>query len=166
MRRLLKFMSQKPALMRSIAFLFIASVLAASCCKKETCATLSNLPVFFYGFAPEEIDTIYTTGYAIGSEFTQETREKQADTVKMIDDGGAMLQVRNSGAVGNASLPDTYEWRIYIPGVNKTILLSDYDYSSYNCNKCGLRRGTPLRTLSTVYVNSVKRSVGEIKIYK
>lgn len=153
--------------MRSVIGLLVVCICLASCCKKETCATLSNLPVFFYGFAPEEIDTIYTTGYAIGSEFTQEVREKQADTIRMVDDGGAMLQVRDyNKATGNTSLPDNYEWRIYIPAVNKTILLSDYDYSSYNCNKCGLKRGTPLRTLSTVYVNAVKRSVGEIKIYK
>lgn len=153
--------------MRTVISMLIASILLSSCCKKETCTTISNLPVFFYGYDPADLDTIYTTGYAIGSGFSQETRQRQADTFKVLDDGTAMLQVRDyDPAIGNPSLPDTYEWRIYIPATNSTILLSDYDYASYDCNKCGFRRGTPLRTLATVSVNSVKRSVGEIKIYK
>jgi len=153
--------------MRSVICLLLFAFCVSSCCKKETCTTLSNLPVFFYGYSASELDTIYTTGYAIGSGFTQEARERKADTFRMLDDGSAMLQVKdNISVTGNESLPDTYEWKIYIPAVNQTILLSDYDYSSYNCNKCGLRRGTPIRTLATVYVNSVKRSVGELKIYK
>lgn len=153
--------------MRSFIGLLFLALCASSCCKKETCTTLANLPIFFYGYSAADLDTIYTTGYAIGSKFTQETRERKADTFRVLDDGSAMLQVKdNISVTGNASLPDAHEWKIYIPGVNQTILISDYDYSSYNCNKCGLRRGTPIRTLATVYVNSVKRSVGELKIYK
>lgn len=153
--------------MRSILGFLLFTFCVSSCCKKETCTTLSSLPLFFYGYSTSDLDTIYTTGYEIGSGFTQETRERKSDTFRVLDNGSAMLQVKdNISVTGNESLSDSYEWKVYIPAVNQTILLSNYDYSSYNCNKCGLRRGTPIRTLATVYVNSVKRSVGELKIYK
>lgn len=149
--------------------LLVATAMISSCCKKEDCTMLSTLPVGLHGFALEDIDTIYTTGYAIGSGFTQVQRERQADTVEHVlsTANSYMLRVRGQGSGGASSwLSDKYEWTIYIPAVNKTVQLSDYDYSSYDCNKCGFRRGTPIRTISTVYVNSVKRAAGSIQIYK
>lgn len=156
-------------MLRSFSVVLLTSLLLSACCKKQSCTELTCLPVAFYNFAPEDLDTIYTTGYAIGSGFTQVMREKQADTVRAVEgqQGVYMLKVRNgSGAGPDGALSDQYEWVIYLPSVNKTIELSDYDYSSYNCNKCGLRRGTPIRSLATVYVNSVKRSAGDIRVYK
>ncbi len=158
---------------KNILVLLLATVALSSCCTKKYCVELSGFPIKFYGFNSADLDTIYTTGYAPGSNFAQITRPEQADSVRADSDTPTifLLNARQNGVVAppntvGAAFSDQHEWKIYIPSVNKTILISDYGYSTYSCNNCLFDKSDKVRSLSTCSVDGITESAQKIKIHK
>ncbi len=132
----------------------------SACCTKKKCAELSSVEIKLQGFTAAEVDTIEVTGYALGSNFTNKTRDKhiasgyyQPDAVYIVMDNGNFLS-------------DQYDWEVYIPAVNKTIRVSGYGYNSYSCNNCFLIKEDNIRTLSTCTINGVVTNANDVEVYK
>lgn len=159
--------------MRNYAFaIIIASLAFSSCCTKKACVEMAGVPLKFYGFTLAELDTIYTTGYAPGSYFAQVTRPEQIDSVQRDYDSPGVFHLNIDGNytlsphAGGSTLSDEHEWKIFIPAVNKTILISNYGYRTYTCNKCAFSKNEKTRSLSTCTINGKTESVHDIRIYK
>ena len=146
----------------------------SSCCKKILCVENKELVITFHGFTKAEVDTIYTTGYQLGSGFTIVGRPQQTDTVR--NDGYStdsvftlFVGVQYNGVTGYGAygLIDDYEWKLHIPATGKTITIHNYGYNTYRCsNGCGFRKGQEVKSLSTCSVDNTTTPVGSIKIYK
>lgn len=157
--------------------LLLAAGLLAGCCTQKKCSEESYLSIAFDGFDLSDIDTIYTTGYAIGSGFTTETSPTQIDSVVTIPNPGTGYAFARRSAPGasihtsaitvQSSLPDTHEWKLVIPALNRTILINNYGYATYKCNRCFpvSTRDNKIRSLSTCSVNGAGSS-REIRITK
>ncbi len=152
----------------------LAAFALSSCCKKTACVQNADMAITFYGFTAAEVDTVITTGYALGSMFSKVTRAETIDTAghftHMPDRPFCLVLKRppSTNAYGggyNLSF-GAYEWKLYIPAVNKTILITNYGYQTYNCNPCGIRKGKEIRSLSTCSVNDSTKNVDDIRIYK
>jgi hypothetical protein len=150
-------------MIRSIsAVLLLLALFTSSCCKKTFCTTPAGLGVGLVGFDLAEIDTIYTTGYALGSGLTTVKREQQLDTVTVEYNSDSVFFVKPKS---NGILSEAYEWKIFIPAVNKTYTITDYGYKSYKCGGCGHKK-EETRTLSTCLLNGVRTHVGALRIRK
>lgn len=146
----------------------------SSCCKKILCVENKTIMVTFHGFTKEEVDTIYTTGYQLGSGFTIVGRPQQRDTAmhdNSTPDSVYSLfisrQYNSFTSYTAYGLNDDYEWKLYIPATGKTITIRNYGYQSYRCsNGCGFRKGQEVKSLSTCSVDNTIMPVGNIRIYK
>jgi len=145
----------------------------ASCCKKEACLEIAGVPITFYGYHAEDLDTIYTTGYEPGSNFSIVTRDTLMDTVQYSYGSETVfaLKSRNEGGTTAGSLPGsaldaTHEWRIYIPATDQTIRIYKYGYHHYTCHSCGSSKGEEKKSLSTCYINGTLVKVDAVMIYR
>lgn len=146
-----------------------ASLAFSSCCKKIACVEMNGLSIQFIGFSPSEIDTIYTTGFRLNTTFTDTAETAKIDTVKLSDGTTYLLHDFTSGGYTayGSSLTDNYEWRLYIPSINRTIHIFNYGYNTYRCsNGCGFKRGEEVKSLSTCTVDNETQKAADIKIYK
>lgn len=122
------------------------------------CIEHDDVEMSFYGFNVSEIDTVYATGYARGSNFTQITKERTTDTVAAEGNQDSLYVLRPKDW---QRYKDTYDWEFYIPGTGQTYRVSDYSYSAYSCN-CASDK---VKSLSGCKVNG-KDEHREIKIIK
>lgn len=142
---------------------FAVIIGSSSCCPKVDCAVPTGFSIRFHGFSPADLDTIYTTGYAAGTGFSQITREEQLDTVETNWGTDSIYYFRTKNG---DILRDTHQWKLYIPAINRTLYLSDYSYRSYDCNKCAFRRSTPERALHTAIFNGQRQEVTNLRVDK
>ena len=159
---------------RYVLSLCIIFFTISSCCKKILCDENRTIMVSFHGFTQTELDTIYTTGYQLGSGFTIVGRPQQTDTV-MPDTNNPdsvytlFIGTQYNGVTffGDYGLNDDYEWKLNIPATGKTVAIHHYGYQSYRCsNGCGFRKGQEVKSLSTCSVDKTTMPVGNIRIYK
>lgn len=144
--------------MRVFFFCLLMSIPFAACiCTKVYCVEFDYVHVTFYGFEPSEIDTIYSTGYAPGSNFATITREKEIDTGNL----SSIDSVYYFESKSNERLKGTHDWEIYIPSTGQTYRITDYSYTTEACN-CPSDKYT---SLTGCRVNG-KASNRGIKIYK
>ena len=130
--------------------------------------------VSFHGFNSAELDTIYTTGYQLGSGFTIVGRPQQRDTAmhdnSTPDSVYSLFISRQYNSFTSYSaygLNDDYEWKLNIPATGQTITIRNYGYQSYRCsNGCGFRKGQEVKSLSTCSVDNTIMPAGNIRIYK
>ena len=108
--------------------LFIAIALS-SCCVKKECDQVTSVSLYFYGFAPAEVDTIYITGYKPGSNFAQVTSMTRIDSASgtMNEDSTYNYRTRPYG------LYDDQDWELTIPAVNKSYRIENYSYTPLTC---------------------------------
>jgi hypothetical protein len=132
----------------------------SSCCHKKKCMELSSIEIELHGFTAADMDTIEVTGYALGSNFAQKTRDMHL-TSGYSQPGNKYIVMDN----GNF-LSDQHDWEVHIPAINKTIRISGYGYNSYSCNSCPIDREDKVRTLSTVTANGVITNAYDVKVYK
>ncbi|MBX2906099.1 MAG: hypothetical protein KF744_08680 [Taibaiella sp.] len=153
----------------------LLAIFLSGCCTQKYCYEYSDLQIYFYGFEPSEIDTIYTTGYEIGSSFTKVAAAVQIDSTRF--EGGKYTLVRfQSGSVSTTGestnysfgLPDRYEWQIYIPSISRTFLINKYGYTDFKCNWCfpASPSENKKHSLSTCAVNGVSTNAIDIRIEK
>lgn len=146
----------------ALLIVVLATCLTA-CCPKVDCAVPVGFSIRFHGFSLQELDTIYTTGYAPGTGFSQVTREEQIDTVESSWGTDTIYYFRTrSGSI----LHDSHYWKLYIPSINRTLYLSDYGYRTYDCNRCAFRRSTPERAAQTAIFNGQRQDVGNLRVDK
>jgi hypothetical protein len=154
-------------------------LLLSGCCTKKYCFETSYLGITFYGFAPSEIDTIYVSGYIPGSGFTKAEVQSLTDTTMPLDEspGSPYALVRRQyvgnyqedfSLTGPSSLPDYYEWKIFIPSVGRSYVLTNYSYKTYKCNRCFpvSPRSNKERSITTCNVNGIESSAHDIHIVK
>ncbi len=130
--------------------------------------------VSFHGFTKAELDTIYNTGYQLGSRFTIVGRPQQTDTTMPdINKPDSVYKLFISKQYNGATvyvangLNDEHEWKLNIPATGQTITIRNYGYQSYRCsNGCGFRKGQEVKSLSTCSVDNTIMPVGNIRIYK
>ncbi|GAA4465978.1 hypothetical protein GCM10023093_19200 [Nemorincola caseinilytica] len=116
--------------MKAVLALFVIVLTLSACCTKKACVENDRITLQFYGFDTTELDTVYTTGYALGSGFTKVTREQRLDTTYL----GQVDSNRSYYPYYNEGLSDQYEWEVYVPAVNRTYRFTDYSYSTFSCN--------------------------------
>jgi len=146
----------------------------SSCCKKILCEENRSMIVSFHGFTKADLDTIYTTGYQLGSGFTIVGRSQQTDTTMPdINKPDSVYKLFISKQYNGATvyvangLNDEHEWKLNIPATGQTITIRNYGYQSYRCsNGCGFRKGQEVKSLSTCSVDNTIMPVGNIRIYK
>ncbi len=160
---------------KQIILVAFAASLLSGCCTKKYCSEESSLHISFHGFEPSEIDTIYCTGYEPGSNLGKIGSPEETDTTaKQGQSEPKMVLVRRNNKYipfetsSGEGLPDTYEWKVYIPSVNRTLIIDNYGYKTYKCNRCfpASPPENKKRSLSTCSVNGVETNVREIKVYK
>ncbi len=115
--------------MKHIFAIALLSLIFSSCCTKKYCVTWDTVYLSFQGFTPDELDTIYTTGYVRGSGFTQLAIDRKRDTVSLNDDSTYYFRTIEGDLLG-----DICDWELYIPATGKTYRISDYSYSEFACN--------------------------------
>jgi hypothetical protein len=142
--------------------IFILAVLS-SCCPRDTCIPPPGFTVRFHGFDLTDLDTIYTTGYAIGSDFSQITRNQQIDSVEVSYGIDTTFNITGKTAY---ALYDDHEWKIYIPSLNRTLYISYYGYRTFSCNKCFLNKGEEGKALATCKLEDRIQDVGNLRIEK
>jgi len=152
------------------------SLLLSGCCTKKFCSEESYVHISFHGFEPSDIDTIYCTGYEIGSALGKVGSPEERDTTwKLGHAEPKMVLVRDfkpypSGGqkILSDGLPDTYEWKVYIPAVNRTLIINKYGYMTFKCNSCFpvSPRENKKRSLSTCEVNGVESNVNDVRVDK
>lgn len=150
-----------------LLFLLFASALITSCCTQKDCEEETHVHVTFHGFNLSDVDTVYVTGYRMGSNFAEVIQPQFADTV--IPDGDKYLLANTSAATGmELGLIDTAEWKVYIPSVNKTLLINNYGYSTFKCNACFpvSPPSNKIHSLSTCSVNGVTTYVHQVDVQK
>lgn len=165
--------------MKKLLTSLLAIALSSGCCTKKHCIETRYLEVTFHGFNPSEIDTIIVSGYLPGTGFTHAEVHSLTDTTEPSDSapGSPYKLVRRNyddnyeGHVpisGPSILPDHYEWKIFIPSVGKTYVLTDYKYRKYKCNKCfPVSPGSNInKALATCNVNGVSTDAQNIRITK
>ena len=69
-------------------------------------------------------------------------------------------------ASSRGTLYDSREWKIFIPSVNRTILISDYSYNTFDCNSCGSSRGERITSLNTCSVNGTMQQANAVRVNK
>lgn len=159
---------------RILLLLCLVSFTISSCCKKILCEENRSVMVSFHGFTKAELDTIYTTGYQLGTRFTIVGRPQQTDTVlpdmyKPDSVYNLFISTLYNGTTVYTSngLTDDYEWKLHIPATGQTITIHNYGYQSYRCsNGCGFRKGQEVKSLSTCSVDNTTMPVGKVIIYK
>jgi hypothetical protein len=140
----------------TLIYLFIAFVFSACCTKKHCTQPYYHLRLS--GFTGTELDTIYTTGYAPGSGFTNIVLEKEVDSVgEMYADGTYSIESKTY-----REFTEDYDWEIYIPAVSRTYRIDGYSYTTFSCN-CPQDRQ---KELSGCKVNGVDQKVNPIVIAK
>lgn len=155
-------MHLKP-LLTALILLFSIIIGISSCCPKVDCAIPVGFSIRFHGFSPADLDTIYTTGYAPSTGFSQVTRPERLDTVEANWGTDSIFYFRTkSGEV----LQDTHQWKLYIPAINRTLYLSDYGYRTYDCNRCAFRRSTPQRAVHTAIFNGQRQEISNLRVDK
>ncbi len=155
---------------KSLLLLCFSSYLFSACCRKVDCTERHTIPISFVGFSPEELDTIYTTGYERGSAFTNVVKDKLRDSVQ--EDGSNYILMHeypsglNTGESDN-SLYDLYEWELYIPSVNRTIRIFNYQYAKIKCSACyPVERADRIVSLNTCNVNDSVMRARDVVVYR
>ncbi len=153
---------------QKLLFLSAATLLIASCCTKKACDDLDAVLVQFAGFQSSDIDTIYTTGYILGSNFAQVARPEQMDTAVHYEDTLYRLASVTNGYYDGGYLSDKYDWVVYIPSVNKTVRINNYGYNTFKCNRCFPYSppSNKTRSLSTCSVNGQTVNARDVVITK
>ena len=147
--------------MKIIAFVLVlfSGVFISSCCYKEACSGIESVSVKFSGFNVAELDTIYRTAYAVGSGFANVTLPERRDTIWETDDSAGLYRLVTDIYIdGQLSVEITgdYDWKIFIPAVNKTIYLTNFGYRVYTCsNGCLLRKGDQVKSITSCTVDGV-----------
>lgn len=162
-----------PCLKKYILPIALLSATFSSCCKEEACLELKGVPINFYGYKRADLDTIYITGYEKGTGFGKESRKEERDTVQKglsNDTTTFSLKIKSGGIAANGqqgnALPDTHDWKIYIPAVPQTIYVSNYGYQNYTCESCGKNGNKQVQTLSTCNINGTNVKVDAVMIYR
>lgn len=146
-----------------IPLVLTLGLFSACVCTKKACLEQHNVSISFYGYDETDMDTVYTTGYAAGSGFTQ------IATAKEVND---LSDKRNSdssfyfSSFSHNSLSDDQDWELYIPATNKTYRITGYTYSSYSCNNCPFDKDDKVKSLSGCAINGIAQSASPAKIYK
>lgn len=154
---------------KHLMFICVVSYLLSSCCKKTDCVEIHEFTVEFRGFTLDEIDTIYTTGFALNSSFTEVTKEEQKDTVREYENNYLLVHdigYRPPIVLVSSSLNDNHEWKLYIPSINRTVLIYNYGYNTYKCGGCTLKKGDRVASLSTCSVDDSTKRVDNIVVYR
>ncbi len=151
----------------------LATVALSSCCTNETCDKSDGFYVWLYGFNHEDVGTIHVTGYKKGSGFSQVALEQKTyhALFTFTPDSCFVLTDENTNPGGsqqilNKSLTDDYEWKVYIPATNKTMLIDNYGYDAYDCNHCRYGKARKGYTLTACSVNGARTKIDSVKIFK
>lgn len=140
-------------------FLLCSATFISSCCHKIHCPGLAVVPVKFSDFSEADLDTIYRTGYAVGSGFTNVTVPERRDTIQETDGSADLYWLITDGYIDGLSSVDVtgdHDWKIFIPAVNKTIFINNFGYDVYTCsNGCLFRKGDQVKSVSSCTVDGV-----------
>ncbi len=154
---------------KHLLFVCIASYILTSCCSKTDCNDNHSIPIEFRGFTLDEIDTVYTTGFAANSSFTDTTKETQRDTT-IGGDSTYILRhgyfTRSTVVIQGLNLSDLHDWKLYIPAINRTVRIYNYTYNTYRCGGCRPGRGMKVSSLANCNVDDSIKNASNIVIYK
>ncbi|HEY1030258.1 MAG TPA: hypothetical protein VGD89_00675 [Flavipsychrobacter sp.] len=128
--------------MRSVFYLSAFVLLVSSCCPKADCA----FPAFsahLRGYSASDIDTMYFTGYASGSNFSQvvEPRNMQ-NPYSTYDD-----------STYTASFTGGYDVLIEIPATQDTFKIYNFTFRESACGKCIWKKTETFRVVDGATVN-------------
>lgn len=141
-------------------FLVISSFIWASCCKghPDECIGKSGVQINFKGFSPKDLDTVYTTGYQIGTGFGTITQPEFADT--------SILYRQPYTTTGQLTYPlrESKDWKVYIPSVNRTYYIYGYKFHKTYCKSCAKR--VEVYNLDSCWVNDTMYDASSITFSK
>ncbi len=145
-----------------LSTLFIAatgSLLLGGCCKKVECPETNEVYVRFYNYTRSQLDTIITTGYKPGTNFSEVAVAATIDGVQdTANADGAFVYKPINGRYPN----DEYDWQLYLPEVGKTYKITGYSYTSFSCS-CMWDK---VKTLSECTINGVAQPAVAAKAYR
>jgi hypothetical protein len=140
--------------MRTVFYLSAFVLFAASCCPKTDCA-LPAFTVHLNGYTADDVDTMYFTGYAHGSNFTQVVMPSN-----MQQPHGLYYDSSYS-----FSLSGGYDVLIEIPATNDTFKAYDFTYREASCGKCIWKKTQTYRVMDGCTINGTYYS-GQAMLYK
>lgn len=119
--------------MRNLLFLSCFVLFISACCRKTDCA-IPGMNVLLHNYSASDLDTIYVTGYTIGTNFT----DKQVDTVQQ-----ALYPYANDSVQPlyvSMIYQGSHDVEVYIPATQDRLRFSDYTFRSYSCDDCFMRK--------------------------
>jgi hypothetical protein len=141
-------------------FVFICSVVWISCCKgtADECISKSGVQINFSGFSPQDLDTVYTTGYQIGTGFGTITQPEFADT--------SILYRQPYTTTGQLTYPlrESKDWKVYIPSIKRTYYVYGYKFNKTYCKNCAKR--VDVYNLDSCWINDTLYDASSITFYK
>lgn len=139
--------------MRTVFYLSAFVLLAGSCCPKADCA----FPVFtaqLKGYTADDVDTMYVTGYAPGSNFTQVVMPRNLQQPHKLYDSSYSF-----------SLDGGYDMLVEIPSTNDTFKAYNFTYRESACGKCIWKKTKTYRVMDGCTINGTYYR-GEAVLYK